>query len=172
MKFINSEIGLSIEIADELAATIHKAGLSHYPKEFGGILVGHYTEDRLSVNITDTILPSMYKSSPVSFDRGAEGLKEKLLAMFTAEPSRIYVGEWHTHPNAAPYPSATDIRALRQIVAADSVNINNPIMLIVGLTQAKMELGFYVYLNNQVYRYVLENDSVGDNTFENKPKLF
>lgn len=153
MNFVNSEVGLSIEISDGLIDTIHQAGLAHHPKEFGGILIGQYAEDRLSVSITDTILPSNYKSSPVSFDRGAEGLKEKLLALFTAEPSKIYVGEWHTHPNAAPYPSGTDIRALQQIVAADSVNINNPVMLIIGLTQTKMELGFYVYLNKKIYKY-------------------
>jgi integrative and conjugative element protein (TIGR02256 family) len=172
LKFVNSEIGLSIEIQNGLVNMIQQVGLAHYPKEFGGILIGQYTDDKLTVNITDTILPSKYYSSPVSFDRGAEGLEEKLLALFTAEPSKIYVGEWHTHPNAAPYPSGTDIRALQQIVTADSVNIYNPVMLIVGLTQTKVELGFYVYLNNQVHRYVLETESIGNGTLENKPKSF
>lgn len=153
MNFVNSEIGLSIEILDGLIDTIRQAGLAHYPKEFGGILIGQYTQDKLTVSITDTILPSKYQSSPVSFDRGTEGFEEKLLALFAAEPSKIYVGEWHTHPNAAAYPSGTDIRALQQIVAADSVNINNPVMLIIGLTQTKMELGFYVYLNDKIYKY-------------------
>lgn len=153
MKFINSEIGLTIEIPNGLIDAMRQAGLAHYPKEFGGILIGEYTKDKLTVNITDSILPSKYQSSPVSFDRGVEGLEEKLLDLFKGKPSKIYVGEWHTHPNAAPYPSGTDICALQQIVAADSVNINNPVMLIIGLTQTTMELGFYVYLNKKIYKY-------------------
>lgn len=153
MKFRNQEIGLSVEISDELIDRIREAGLKHYPNEFGGVFVGEYSKDKQTVNVSDIILPLAYKSSRVSFDRGIDGLKEKLLDYYNAEPSRIYVGEWHTHPNASPTPSWTDILAIRQIVTSENVNINNPIMLILGLTLIEAELAFYVYLNNKLYKY-------------------
>ena len=153
MKYRNYEIGLSVEIDNALIDRIRETGLAHYPNEFGGLLVGEYSEDKQTVSITDTILPLNYKSSRISFDRGIDGLKDKLLDFYSANPSRIYVGEWHTHPNAAPIPSWTDMLAVRQIVASKSVNISNPIMLILGLTLTETKLAFYVYLNNKLYEY-------------------
>ncbi|SEB02462.1 Mov34/MPN/PAD-1 family protein [Pedobacter hartonius] len=153
MTFENNEIGLSVEISGHLVDRIREAGLAHYPNEFGGILVGEYSKDKQTVKVSETILPLTYKSSKVSFDRGIDGLKESLLDFYNAVPSRIYVGEWHTHPNASPMPSWTDILAMRQIVAYEMVNINNPIMLILGLTLTNSELAFYVYLNNKLYKY-------------------
>lgn len=153
MKFRNQEIGLSVEIGDDLINRIQKVALEHYPNEFGGIFVGEYSDDKQNVNVSDTILPFSYKSSKVSFDRRIDGLKEKLIEYYNAEPSSIYVGEWHTHPNASPTPSWTDILAIRQIVASENVNINNPIMLIVGLTLTEANFAFYVYLNNKLYEY-------------------
>lgn len=153
MRFISHEIGLSVEIGDQLIKRIREAGLAHYPNEFGGVLVGEYSEDKQTVSVTDTILPLNYRSSRVSFDRGIDGLKDKLLDFYNADPSRIYVGEWHTHPNASPTPSWTDILAIRQIVASENVKINNPIMLILGLTLIDAKLAFYVYFNNRLYEY-------------------
>lgn len=153
MKFINKEIGLSIEICDEVLKNITGVGLNHFPNEFGGLLIGVYSDDKQMVCISDTILPLAYKSSKISFERGTEGLEEMLLGYFEEIPSKIYVGEWHTHPNAAPIPSGTDIRALQEIVKSENVNINSPIMLIVGLTEAHIEFGFYVYLNKKIYKY-------------------
>lgn len=153
MKFRNRELGLRLEISDELIDRIREAGLVHYPNEFGGVLVGEYSEDKQTVSVSETILPQAYMSSRVSFDRGVEGLEEKLLEFYNADPSKIYVGEWHTHPNASPTPSWTDIKAIRQIVASENVNINNPIMLILGLTLIETKLVFYVYLNNKLYEY-------------------
>lgn len=161
MRFICKEIGLSVEMGKELIDEIYLSGLAHYPNEFGGVLVGRYSEDKKMVYINDTILPSTYLSSNISFDRGDEGLKEKLSELFIAKPSIIYVGEWHTHPNAAPVPSKTDIRALQQIVNSGSVNINNPVMLIVGLIKNQMQLGLYVYFNDAVHSYTaVSEDSV------------
>lgn len=153
MRFINQTIGLSVDICDKVIDKIVDAGLVHYPNEFGGLLIGIYSEDKCSVNISNIILPITFKSSKVSFDRGTDGLKEMLMDYFDGTPSKIYVGEWHTHPNAAPIPSGTDIHALQEIVNSDSVNINNPVMLIVGLTETSIEFGFYVYLNKKIYKY-------------------
>ncbi|OJW17276.1 Mov34/MPN/PAD-1 family protein [Mucilaginibacter sp. 44-25] len=153
MKLRNEEIGLFLEISDDLLRTIRESGLLHYPKEFGGILIGNYSTDKKIVNVIDTLLPTSYKSSKFSFERGSEGLKEQLETLFNGAPSLIYVGEWHTHPDAQPLPSGTDIMGLTGIAKHRDVNITSPILLIVGLTPASMELGFYVYFKDKIYRY-------------------
>lgn len=153
MKLKNEEIGLYIDISDDLINRIRNIGLQHFSKEFGGILIGRYSEDRKNVLITETLLPQNYKSSKYSFERGTEGLKEKLFDLYNEETPLIYVGEWHTHPDCQPYPSSTDITALKEIAKHDGVNICSPIMLIVGLTLTEIDLGFYIYFKNTVYGY-------------------
>lgn len=153
MKFKNDKIGLYLTIDDRLIANIQNIGLKHFPNEFGGVLIGRYSDDKKTVIIEDIILPKSYKSSKYSFERGAEGLKEQLLSLYHSPISQIYLGEWHTHPDAPPLPSGTDIIALNQIVKHVDVNINSPVLLIVGLSPKKMELGFYVYFKDKIYKY-------------------
>jgi [CysO sulfur-carrier protein]-S-L-cysteine hydrolase len=153
LNFRNEEIGLNINIGNDLIDKICQIGLEHYPKEFGGILIGAYSEDRKTVLIKQILLPEKYKSSKYSFERGSEGFKEKLISLYNLDEPQVYIGEWHTHPNSSTYPSNTDIAAFKEIVKYDDVNICNPIMLIIGLTLTKIELGFYVYLNDKIYKY-------------------
>jgi integrative and conjugative element protein (TIGR02256 family) len=153
LNFRSKEIDLNIEIAESLIEKIRQIGLKHYPKEFGGIFIGNYSQDKKTVLLEDTLLPKKYKSSKYSFERGSAGLKEKLLNLYNQEKPQLYVGEWHTHPDSSVTPSITDVAALNEIVQHDEVNICNPIMLIVGLTVKKIELGFYVYFKNKIYKY-------------------
>lgn len=153
MRFRNDKIGLSVEIEDGLIEKIRSKAAEHYPMEFGGILVGRYVDDNTCVHISEMILPSSFKSSRYTFERGTEGIKDSLEQFFCMEIPLIYVGEWHTHPDAAPVPSMTDILAMKQIVAAETVNIDSPIMLIVGITPETMKLAMYVYYNKKIYDY-------------------
>lgn len=149
----NNEIGLYIDIADVLITQIEMIGCQHYPNEFGGILLGKYSNDRKTVVVSNTILPMTYKSAKYSFERGSEGLKEQLISYYNDPEQLMYVGEWHTHPDGRPFPSGTDIRALKQIVNDDNVYICSPIMVILGLTRDASEFGFYVYFKDKIYRY-------------------
>ena len=60
MILTNNNIGLGINIEDKLINTLDEVGRSHYPKEFGGFLIGNYTNDGKLLNITNTILPNKY----------------------------------------------------------------------------------------------------------------
>ena len=153
MKLENKEIGLNIIIEDTLISCLYDNGIKNYPKEFGGLLIGNYSDDFKTVFIEETILPKKYKSSKYSFERGAEGVKETLEKYYYAEHRMIYVGEWHTHPDNLPIPSSTDIKALEKIANHDEVTIKNPVLLIMGIDKTKYELGFYVYFKNKIYKY-------------------
>lgn len=153
MKLANKEIGLSIIVKDELITKLYSLGKKHSPNEYGGIMVGYYSEDKKSAFFEHTLLPQKYESSRFKFERGSEGLKEELTKLYEQTPPLIYIGEWHTHPGNPPIPSKTDLNAITEIVNDENVLITNPILLIISLYNRKYELGFYVYFNNNMYKY-------------------
>jgi integrative and conjugative element protein (TIGR02256 family) len=153
LRYACKEIGLYIDIKNDVVQKIKDASYLHYPNEHGGILVGNYSEDKTIAFVNDMILPTSYQASPVSFERGSSGIKSILSEFFASENPQVYVGEWHTHPNAHPIPSPTDVFALIAIARHPDVSIENPIMLIIGLYQQSIDIAFYVYFNQKVYRY-------------------
>jgi len=153
LKFTNVDIRLSVEFKDGVIDDLVRLAKSHYPREFGGVLVGRYVERNSLALIEGHVLPKKYSSSRYSFDRGKAGLRNSLAKHFKDKPSRIYVGEWHTHPDGPPMPSSTDISALHAIVNHDEVFIENPILLIIGLRPEKYELGLHVMYRNRTYSY-------------------
>ncbi len=153
MTYKNKEIGLIINIEDALLSNIIDIGIQHYPNEFGGFLIGYYSNSQTQLNITDTILPNKYKATPYLFERDTMGIEDKLKNFYNQNPQKYYVGEWHTHPNNLPIPSNTDINAINSITNYKDVSIKNPVMLIIGNNKTKIELGFYVQFKNKVYKY-------------------
>jgi integrative and conjugative element protein (TIGR02256 family) len=153
LTYKNKEIGLIINVENALLSNIIDIGIQHYPNEFGGFLIGHYSNNQTQLNITDTILPNKYKATPYLFERDTIGIEDKLRNYYNENPQKYYVGEWHTHPNNLPIPSGTDISAITSITNHEDVSISNPVMLIIGYNEVKIELGFYVQFKNKLYRY-------------------
>ncbi|WP_291132667.1 Mov34/MPN/PAD-1 family protein [Flavobacterium sp. UBA7682] len=148
-----NELGLTLEIEGTLLSSIIDIGIQHYPNEFGGFLIGNYSKEQTHLSITDTILPNKFKGTPYLFERDTVGINDKLKQFYEEEPKKYYLGEWHTHPNNLPIPSSTDINAINSIANHPGVSIKNPVMLIIGYNNAKVELGFYVQFKNKLYRY-------------------
>lgn len=142
-----------MEIEDDLLNSLIDIGIKHYPNEFGGFLIGYYSETQTHVRITDTILPHKFNGTPYLFERDTIGIDDKLKQFYDEEPKKYYLGEWHTHPNNLPIPSSTDIKVINSIANHPDVSIKNPVMLIIGYNKTKVELGFYVQFKNKIYRY-------------------
>lgn len=153
MKLTCTNTGLNIEVEQELLDELYREGMKHYPKEFGGLLVGYYTDDFKTCMIRSSIIPNKYKSSRYFFERGKEGLKQKLIEFYNSTPRLIYVGEWHTHPDGIPSPSSTDLNAMIEIAECPDVSIENPILIILGVSKAEMKLGTFVYSKNKLLKY-------------------
>lgn len=153
MKTLENTIGLKIRIEEKLVQRIFSCGSLHYPNEFGGILIGRYEDNNKCLLICDTILPKKFKSSKYSFERGILGLRTELEKYFSQIPSLIYVGEWHTHPNGTATPSLTDLKAMQEIVEHKEVYINNPVLLIMSITETEFDMKFYVQFQNKIYCY-------------------
>ena len=132
---------------------MYEAALNYYPSEFGGILVGCYVNNFKTCLLEDVIISLRSKSSRYSFERHNVDLLEKLAYYYNASPSLIYLGEWHSHPDGMPYPSVTDRKAMKQIVEDENVKIISPLLIILGITPNKYEVGLYVHHNKKIYKY-------------------
>ena len=82
-----AEIGLSISIDESLINELIDIGKKYYPKEFGGFLIGNYTDDFKQLNITDTILPRKYKATKYLFQRDAVGIDGLLKSFYKEIPN-------------------------------------------------------------------------------------
>ena len=153
MKCYCSDIGLQIEMDESLIKRLYEIGLKVYPAEYGGILVGRYSDDLKTCFIEETILPSKHKSSRYVFERGKEGLVEKLTEYYNQQPKLIYIGEWHTHPDSLPIPSSTDKQAMKKIAGDDNVKINSPVLMILGISKKNYSIGIYIQFNGKLYKY-------------------
>ncbi|MFN9320315.1 MAG: Mov34/MPN/PAD-1 family protein [Chitinophagales bacterium] len=147
------KIGLSIEVDNKLLNSLIDIGKDYYPNEYGGFLIGYYSNESRHLHVTDTILPKDFKASKYSFERSSKGITKELVTYYEETPQKIYVGEWHTHPNNSPIPSMTDISAMNAIVGNQESCLANPILLIIGYRYAKVAFGFYVWFQNKLYRY-------------------
>jgi integrative and conjugative element protein (TIGR02256 family) len=64
------------------------------------------------------------------FQRGVAGLQDLLFRRWRQQ--EYYLGEWHSHPGAAPTPSGTDATQLKLFARAADYHCPEPILLIVG----------------------------------------
>ncbi|MBW4598516.1 MAG: Mov34/MPN/PAD-1 family protein [Calothrix sp. FI2-JRJ7] len=125
------EIFLPKEVAYKLTKALDKAG----SKEIGGILMGEYISEAV-YRIKDLTIQSDGGTYSF-FERIVEGISNPLQQFFQKTKYDFtrfnYLGEWHSHPNFAPYPSSTDCKSMWEIVEDSSVGANFAILMIVRL---------------------------------------
>lgn len=153
MKLINFENKLELIVNNELLEDIESLAVKHYPNEFGGFLIGKYTNNFKTVEISTCISPRKYENSPTSFIRLNNDIEGVLKGIFNNQ-KLYYVGEWHSHPNGSTKYSQTDLKAMIDIVNCDTVNIKNPILLILSVNKVEVtEYTFYYYNNKKLIPY-------------------
>jgi [CysO sulfur-carrier protein]-S-L-cysteine hydrolase len=153
LKLINKENKLKLIIEDDLLDHLGKLGVNHFPNEFGGFLVGYYADDFKTLFVTDCILPKKYKGSSFGFERSIDGLKKTFNRLFN-QKKQYYVGEWHTHPNGSTMYSQTDLDAMINTVECKTVQITNPVLLILSVSKGKMiGYSFYYYEDKKLIPY-------------------
>ncbi len=113
-----------------LLAVLRKAGR----REVGGIVMGEHAGPNLFVVREMTV---HRRGTLASFVRRVEDAIGRLRAFFHQtghDYARFnYLGEWHSHPSFAPYPSRTDDMSMLQIVQDEAVGANFVVLLIVKL---------------------------------------
>lgn len=153
MKLYNKHKQVELVIDQELLDKIGKTGIENFPNEFGGFLIGKYSDDYKTLFITNYILPKIYKGSRYIFERSSKGIKSILSELFRVK-KEFYVGEWHTHPNGYTGYSNTDLNAMINIAGTSSVKIKNPVLLILSVSEKKLnKASFYIYDNKKLSPY-------------------
>ena len=113
-----------------LSAALRKAGR----REVGGIMMGEHVGPNLFVVREMTV---HRRGAFASFVRRIEDAIGRLRSFFQEtgyDYSRFnYIGEWHSHPSFAPFPSKTDDLSMLQIVQDESVGAHFVVLLIAKL---------------------------------------
>jgi proteasome lid subunit RPN8/RPN11 len=121
--------------------------IKHLPNETGSSMVGYYSQDGFEAFIEEiSLVPRDSKSSKYSFIRGTAGLRQ-FYKMIKSKYSGLlfYVGEWHSHPFAVPYPSATDDINQFAISNDKATNCPESILVIIG-EDLKNDPNYHVYV--------------------------
>lgn len=115
---------------DLLLVALGKAGR----REVGGILMGEHVGPNLFIVREMTV---HRRGAFASFVRRVEDAIGSLRLFFQKtgdDYTRFnYLGEWHSHPSFAPYPSGTDDVSMLQIVQDEKVGANFAVLLIAKL---------------------------------------
>lgn len=150
--YVNKD-GLRVLLPDDVFDQIQRKVAKYYPSECGGIFVGRITKDGAAC-IEQMVMPEKFKSNPIWFLRVADFLNKFLLQIFKSNNGEvIYLGEWHSHPNAAPIPSVTDFQSMLRISSNCNVRIETPILLIVGYNGREYNEIFYLLYKNKLIPY-------------------
>ncbi len=153
LRVIKKYDDLELIYSEALLNKIGHLAMQHHPNEFGGFLIGKYSEDLKKLYVEDFILPKKYKGHRYTFERSTNGLKEHLEKLFL-EKNQYYIGEWHTHPDSSIDYSKTDLMAMSQIAQYGEVTILNPILLILSISKSELnEYKFYLYKDKKLLGY-------------------
>ncbi len=135
---------------------------NRYPNEVGTPLVGWYSEDGFNAYVLD-VGPSSSDSKGAlrSFCRGRKGLRRFFAELWGLyHGNRFYVGEWHSHPGAAPIPSTLDDITQSAISANLRTNCPESILVIIGGNPfIAPDLGVFVYSRKQGRVHLVEDET-------------
>lgn len=115
----------------ELKQYLRKEGFS---LESGGVLLGVQSQGRLEFSIEHFTLPDKSdKRSRLSFLRRSKPANKVISAVWEETSGRVnYLGEWHTHDEERPVPSAEDRKLMSNVIDDESCLFDRAFMVIVG----------------------------------------
>lgn len=108
------ERGCAVQIPGEVLAAMRKMAASAKPRETGGTLIGHYSEDYRMALMTHALeAKTGARKERSRFYRPPDDVDSQLAQAYERSGGLThYLGEWHTHPEAVPIPSSTDLSTL------------------------------------------------------------
>ncbi len=148
-KYKNLQLCFKRQIVEQMA----KIAIHHYPNEYGGFLLGYYSDDFTRLHIKDFLLVDKYTSSSVEFRRELNSKIHNFENIFQ-ETELYYIGEWHSHPNASAWYSLTDLQAMNDIVSCNTVQLYNPVLLILSISNNKLlDFNFFIFDQGRLVVY-------------------
>lgn len=127
------------EIAVRIRAELRRAGRV----EVGGLLMGEHVSDD-TFRVVD-FTAQRNSGSRVQFVRDPRAHAAELATFFERTKGDFtrfnYLGEWHSHPNVPPIPSACDVAEMVRLVDDPEVGVTFAVLLIVRLTLLRRLVG-------------------------------
>lgn len=126
--------GAELRFSENVIRTFMKYKQSKGKPEAGGILLGRvYIDGRVFVE--KVTAPSKWdRAGRYFFDRSKVVAQRAVNATWRESDGHvIYLGEWHTHPEASPTPSLRDKIMIRNMRWQTQMEIDFLITVIVGL---------------------------------------
>lgn len=119
------------EIKEEVIEQL-KGYAQHEGNELCGVLTGSQIDDN-TFRISKVSPPCVAQNSRHGCERDATKANEFISQDYEdSEHTRVYVGEWHTHPEPNPSPSSTDIASIIQNYNSAIRAVPFVMMIIVG----------------------------------------
>lgn len=112
---------------------------SFWSREAGGQLFGRVEDDVWTVDQATGPRTTDFRSR-FSFRANRYAEQREIEERFTT--GLHYLGDWHTHPEHDPQPSATDIESMQEMVAASRHELPGFLMLIVGIDGLWMSMHY------------------------------
>lgn len=103
------------------------------PKETGGVLIG-YVVGKEEIVITGLVGPGPSAKHTVGSFSPDNEYQTREIGRHYMESGRInvYLGDWHSHPNAPSYLSPRDIMTFKKIALFKPARMRQPLMLVLG----------------------------------------
>ena len=132
-------------VLDRLAL-YRQVGLHHH--EAGGVLLGRHLLDSSDIVVDEITEPMAGDSrSRFRFRRGQRNHQRRIdEAWLASRGTCVYLGEWHTHPEADPTPSSTDLHDWRRRLRTDAFGGDALYFLILGVRAVRAWEGARVSL--------------------------
>ena len=128
---------ISIALSEEVKTEIIAITQASPKAETGGVLIGYVDERRRAVVLRATGPGPEAEQSATIFSRDVPFVQKEIERAAAELGERgLYVGEWHSHLEAEPQPSLTDIRSLFGIALAPNYLTRCPVMIIAGFDPA------------------------------------
>ena len=136
------------KISEEIVLALNTAGSN----EVGGILMGEHVSENI-FRIIEISVQSRTGNRFYFFRQLQEALTH-LTRFFKRTNYNYrqfnYLGEWHSHPHYMLYPSSTDKETMWDIVRDSRVGANFVILMLVKLTDEKLNASATSYLPNYI----------------------
>jgi len=117
--------------------------------EIGGLLIG-YRKGRNSFAISEaTVANDVGEFSITNFIREPFKSVKKILKAFK-KMDHNYLGEWHSHPRFALYPSNEDISTMQGILSDPNYGVNFVLLIITKLENEKALMAGYLFHNRLI----------------------
>lgn len=114
--------------------------------ETGGVIAGIGSTEAGEIHISHASLPGpRAKATRYFFQHDREFCQKFLDDLAVQNNGKIdYLGEWHKHFEADPYPSGRDARTLLNIAENSDYHVDQPLLLIIGINNRSDSLRVYL----------------------------